>query len=377
MGTTDTAGTGLLLKGRTTATADRSGKINILLMKFAGLRWLRRGVNVEEMNLSKLRTAWSALCWSGLALCPSVALGQGAASGLPNKTVLIIIPNAPGGGPDFIARLIAPRLSEALRQNVIVDNRPSANGVVGTEFAARAAPDGSVIAFGNPGTHAVNATLYKKLPYDPVRDFAAVTELAAATLVLVAHPSVPARSVRELVAVAMKLPGKLNIAVAGATGEVAGNALQLQAKIKMQNVPYKGGGQAIIAVIAGESDMTLTNYGSVAKHAEAGRLRILGVTSAQRSPQIPGVPTIAESGLEGYAFELWYGLFVPAKTPAAVVQALYREMTRIVNLPEIRERLESTGHQVVASTPEQFAEKVRREVDRYRRIILESGMQQE
>jgi len=241
-----------------------------------------------------------SLVAAGAVHAQTAAPGPGSA--LPNKPVQIIVPNPPGGGPDFIARLIAPKLSAALRQNVIVENRSGANGVVGTEFAARAVADGSVIAFGNAGTHAINATLYKNLPYDPVRDFAAVSELASATLVMVAHPAVPANSVRELIAVAKKAPGKLNIAIAGATGELAGNALKLQAGIDMKNIPYKGGGPATIAVVSGESDLVLTNYTAVAKLAEAGKLKMLGVTGARRATLIPNVPTVAESGLEGYEY---------------------------------------------------------------------------
>ena len=313
-----------------------------------------------------------------IVLLPAVLMLWHAAAPaqLPTgRTVLIVVPNPPGGGPDFIARLIAPKLGETLRQNVIVENRAGANGVVGTEYAARAAADGSVIAFGNAGTHAINATLYKKLSYDPVRDFSAVSEIASAPLVIVSHPQVPAKSVKELIALAKRAPGKLNVAIPGATAEISINALKLQAGIRMQNVPYKGGGPAVIAVISGESDVTLTNYAAVAAQADAGKMRILGVTSARRNAQIPNVPTVAENGLEGYDFSLWYGLFVPAKTPAATVQALYREVTRIIGLPEIRERLVATGHDVIASTPEQFSDKVRREVEKFRKLILDSGMQ--
>jgi len=317
---------------------------------------------------------------AGLVLCPAVSLGQGsvvAPGVLPNKTVQIIIPNPPGGGPDFIARLVAPKLRDALGQNVIVDNRPSNNGIVATEFVARAAADGSIIGFGNAGTHAINATLYKKLPYDPVRDFAAISELASASMVLVANPKLAANSVRELITEAKKAPGKLNIAIAGATGEVAGNALKLQAGIDMNNVNYKGGGPAVIAIIAGDAHMTLTNYTAVATQVEAGRLKLLGVTGARRAAQLPDVPTFAENGLDGYDFSLWYGLFAPAKTPPAAVQLLAREVTRIINLPDVRERLVATGHEVIGSTPEQFSAKVKREVEKFRKIILESGMQRD
>jgi len=307
-----------------------------------------------------------------IALLSSAALAQWQ----PTRPVQIIVPNPPGGGPDFIARLLAPKLSEAIKQNIVVDNRSSNNGIVGTEAAARAAPDGSTMIIGNSGTHAINATLYKKLPYDPLRDFTPVSELVVAPLVLVIHPSVPAKSLKQLIAIAKQSPGKLNVAIAGATGEIAGNAIKLAAGIDMKNIPYKGGAPATIAVISGESDMTLTNYVAVAKHVEAGRLRMLGITNAKRSPQIPDVPTIAEGGLPDYAVELWYGLFLPAKVPAGMAQAVYKETSRIINLPEIRERLEATGHQVVNSTPETFAEKVRREVEKFRKIIIDSGMQQ-
>ncbi len=293
----------------------------------------------------------------------------------PGRTVQLILPNAPGGGPDFIARLMAPRLAQAAKQNVVVDNRASNNGIVGTEIAAHGAADGTVMIIGNSGTHAINATLYRKLPYDPVRDFAAVSEIASPSLVLVTHPSVPARNLKDLLALAKKSPGKLNAAIAGATGELSGNALKLLAGVDFRNIPYKGAGPSIVALISGESDLLFTNYVAVEKHIEAGKLRILGITSAKRSARIPNVPTIAEGGVEGYAVEMWYGLFMPAKAPPAMVQALYRETSRIIALPEVRERLEATGHTVINSAPEQFSEKVKREVEKFRGIILKSGMQ--
>jgi tripartite-type tricarboxylate transporter receptor subunit TctC len=186
------------------------------------------------------------------------------------KQVRIVTASIGGTGPDFIARLIAPKLSESARTNSIVENRPSVNGIVATQFVAKAAPDGSVLMMGNAGTHAINAALYKKLPYDPIQDFAAITEIASIPLALVIHPVVPAKSVRELVALARKSPGKLNVAIAGAAGELMGNALKLQAKIDMKNIPYKGGAQAAFAVLSGEADMTFTSYVVIAPHVEAG-----------------------------------------------------------------------------------------------------------
>jgi tripartite-type tricarboxylate transporter receptor subunit TctC len=229
---------------------------------------------------------------------------------------------------------------------------------------------------GNAGTHAVNAALYRRPGYDPVADFAPITEIASVPLALVVHPVVPAKSVKELIAVARKSPGKLNVAIAGAAGELTGNDLKLRAKIDMKNINYKGGAQAAIAVMSGEADMVFTTYVVISAHVDAGRLRVLGVTSAQRMPQLPNVPTIAEAALPGFEHEQWYALFAPAKTPAPLVEALHRDATRIVHAPEVSERLLATGHRIVAGTPQQLAEKVRREIDKTRRIMAESGMPQ-
>jgi tripartite-type tricarboxylate transporter receptor subunit TctC len=325
-----------------------------------------------------LRAALSLHWVLAAALYPAGSSAQesGAAPALPRQ-MRIITASVGGTGPDFIARLIAPKLGDSSRVNAIVENRPSVNGIVAAQLTARAAPDGSVLIMGNAGTHAINAALYKKPPYDPVNDFAAISEIASIPLALVIHPVVPAKSVRELVALARKSPGKLNIAVAGAAGELMGNALKLQAKIDMKNVPYKGGSQAAFAVLSGESDMTFTSYVVIAPHVEAGKLRVLGVSSAQRMPQLPDVPTIAENGLPGYEHEQWYGLFAPGKTPAPIVQVLHREVVRVVNLPEIHERLVSTGHRVIAGTPQQLSDRVRRDIEKTRQIMRDSGMQQE
>ena len=328
------------------------------------------------MTTIRAASAISLVLTSVLYPTASPAQDSGAAPALP-KQIRIVTASVGGTGPDFIARLIAPRLNEAARTNAIVENRPSVNGIVAAQFVAKAAPDGSVVMMGNAGTHAINAALYKKPPYDPIHDFAPITEIASIPLALVIHPVVPAKSVKELVALARKSPGKLNVAIAGAAGELMGNALKLQAKIDMKNIPYKGGAQAAFAVLSGEADMTFTSYVVIAPHVEAGKLRVLGVSSAQRMPQLPNVPTIAENGLPGYEHEQWYGLFAPGKTPAPVVQALNREITRVVALPDINERLVATGHRVIAGTPQQLADKVRRDIEKTRQIMRDSGMQQE
>ena len=312
---------------------------------------------------------------AALALHPVAAPAQDAS--LPRQ-MRIVVGSIGGTGPDFIARMMAPKFGEALKQTVVVDNRPGTNAIVATQYTARAPADGSVIMMGNAGTHAINAALYKKLVYDPVADFAPISEIASVPLALVIHPVVPAKSLKELIAIARKSPGKLNIAIAGAAGELSGNDLKLRAKMDMKNIHYKGGAAAAIAVMSGEVDMVFTTYVVIGAHVEAGKLRVLGVTSAARMPQLPGVPTIAEAGgMPGYEHEQWYALFAPAKTPAPVVQALHRESVRIVNSPDVRERLLATGHRIVAGTPQELADKVRREIDKTRKIMTESGMPQQ
>jgi tripartite-type tricarboxylate transporter receptor subunit TctC len=325
-------------------------------------------------RIGLLRAAGCACATAVLVSLPQLVMAQGS---FPDKPIRLIVPTAAGAGQDIVARLIAQKLNEALGQPVVVDNRPGANGVVATELVARAPADGSVIAVGNSGTHAINATLYRKLPYDPVRDFAAISEVVSSSPVMVASPRVAANSIRELIAEAKKAPGKFNIAVVGATGEIAGNALKLQAGIDLNNIWYKGGAPGTIALLSGESHLMLTNYASVSTQVEAGKLKLLGVTGARRVAQLPNVPTFAENGLDGFEIEMWYGLFAPSRTPAAIVQTLYREVARIVSVPDVRDRLVAGGYNIVASTPEQFSERVKREVEKFRKIILDSGMQQE
>ncbi len=327
--------------------------------------------------MAALRRLLRYLLLAPHVLVPAISIAQDAAPPptLP-KQIRIIIASVPGAGPDFISRLMAPRLSEALRSNVVVENRPGTNGVVAAQFTARAVADGSVLIMGNAGTHAINAALYKKLEYDPLRDFSAISEIAATPLALALHPVVPAKTIKELIALARKSPGRINVGVAGAAGELMGNDFMLRAKIDMKNIPYKGGAQAALAVLAGEADLVFTSYVVIAHHVEAGRMKVLGVTSSQRMQQFPQVPTIAESGLPGYDHEQWYALFAPAKTPPPIIAALHREAARIANAPEIRERLVATGHRVIAGTPQQLVDTVKRDIEKTRQIIQATGMQQ-
>lgn len=311
------------------------------------------------------------------AIVSAVALASPAHAQEFPKNMRIVAGSAGGTGPDMIARLLAPKLGDALRNNVIVENRSGTNGIAASIFVARSTPDASVIMIGNAGTHGVNAALYKKLEYDPVADFAPITEIAAIPLALTVHPSVPAKSVKELIAIARASPGKLNVAIAGAAGELMGNALMVQSKTKMTNIHYKGGAAAALAVISGEADLVFTSYVVIAPHVQSGRLRVLGVSSAQRMPQLPNVPTIAESGMQNYEHEQWYGMFAPAKTPAALVQTLNREFVRLTQTPDVTERLLNTGHRIVAGTQQQLAARVRSEIDKTRQIMQAAGMPQQ
>jgi len=311
----------------------------------------------------------TALCVI-LTLSSSPVLAQDT-SGRP---VRLIVPVPPGGPTDFAARLIAPKLGEALGRNVIIDNRPSANGVVGSELGAHAAPDGSTLTLGNSGTHAINPGLYRKLPYDPDRDFVPVAGTLTSGMVLVANPRVPANSLAEFIALAKKEPDKLNIGVAGATGQLAGEALKAQSRIALNNVLYKGSAPAEFAVLQGEIQVTILTPIASANHINAGKLKAFGVTSAKRISLLPGVPTIAESGVSGYDFQIWHGMFAPRGISDKLVHKLNGEVQRILSLPETRDKISAQGFEVMRYSPEEFAVFVRSEVAKYRKIIKEAGI---
>ena len=322
-----------------------------------------------------IRNAAAATLIVAIACAAAYGLAA-AAENYPVKPVRIIIGFSPGGYIDLTARLVAGPLAAALGQQVVVDNRTGAGGVVGTEMAARAAPDGYTLTVGSVGTHAINQTLYRALPYNVLRDFQPVARLSDSPNILAVHPTLPVRSVRELIALARARPGQLMYASAGAgtSTHIAAVLLEFLAHIKLVHVPYKGGGPAIVDVVAGQVPVTFGTAASVSPHTRTGRLRGLAITGSQRSTLLPDLPTIAESGLPGYEMLNWLGLFAPAATPRAVVDRLGNEAIRIVRLPEVRNRLNAQGAEPSPLGTDEFAPFVQREIEKWAKVVTATGM---
>ena len=315
-------------------------------------------------------------------LCAAAAAWPVAAAepaAYPQRPIRFIVPFAPGGSTDTLARTLAQRLSDALGQQVVVDNRSGGNGNIGTEIVARALPDGHTILLGYIANLGIGPSLYAKLPYDPLKDFAPVTLLAVSPNILVAHPSVPVKSVKELVAYAKANPQKVNYASAAVAslGHLAGELLNSAAGIHMQHVPYKGSGQAVIDLIAGQVQIMISGMSSVMPHIKAGKLKPLAVTGSQRSPAVPEVPTIAESGYPGFEASAWYGVLAPAGTPKPVVARLNAEILRALKMPEVKERLENVGFELVGSTPQAFGDYMKVEIAKWAKVVKASGVRAE
>jgi tripartite-type tricarboxylate transporter receptor subunit TctC len=309
-------------------------------------------------------------------VCSVIALGHAAPAAAQNdkRPLRLLVPSAPAGPSDFAARLVATRLSEVLGQNVIVDNRQSVNGILATEIAARAQPDGNTLLIGNIGTMVMNTGLYKKLPYDPQKDFVTITQIVSAGTALVANVKLAPNNFAEFVALAKKEPGMINIAVAGANGAVATEVLKYAAGIKLINIPYKGSSPSEIAVLSGEVQVALLSVPVATPHARSGRMKIYGVTTAKRSYLLPDVPTIQEQGLAGYEFGNWHGLLAPTGTPEAIVRRLHREVVKILGNKDVRELVLTRGNEVIGNSPQEFAAILKRDIPRYRKIMAEAGI---
>jgi putative tricarboxylic transport membrane protein len=311
-------------------------------------------------------------------LLAAVALSVGASASAqqyPSGPMRIVVPFTPGGGTDILARLIAQKLNESWGQPVVVDNRPGAAGTVGTAFVAKAAGDGHTLLI-VPAGYAGNPGLYKKLPYDHTRDLAPVSWLASGPLILVVHPSLPAKSVRELIAFARARPGAINFGSSGAgtLPHLSAELFNSMSGIRMVHVPYKGAGAAVTDVMAGRVPVYFMNILQSISLIKAGKLRALGVTTPGRTPIAPDIPSIAEAGLKGYDMTNWYGLLTPAATPREAIVKLNAEVVRILKTPELTSRLADDGMTVVASTPERFAEFLVRETDKFTKVIEAAGI---
>ena len=297
--------------------------------------------------------------------------------GYPAKPIRVIVPFGPGGPSDFLVRNLGQKITESWGQQLLIDNRTGANGVVGTELLARSAPDGYTLGLATNGTHGINASLFAKLPYDTVKDFAPVTRIGLAPYVLVAHPSLPARSVKDVVALARARPGEITWSCGGSPSQLAAELFKKSAGINVIVVPYKGNAPAVTAAISGEVSLSFGNVAQSVPQVKAGRLRALGVGSLQRSTVMPEVPTVAESGLPGFEAGAWYGVLAPAATPRAIIERLNGELVRILRLPDVQQRLRNEAYDVIADTPDQFAAAIRAEIAKWAPIVKQAGLRAE
>jgi tripartite-type tricarboxylate transporter receptor subunit TctC len=320
--------------------------------------------STEVIRMSKVTLL--TLCALALSLPP-----PSAAQTYPAKQIRLIAPFPPGGGTDIIARLIQDKFSQALGQQVIVDNRPGASGIPGTELVAKAAPDGYVLGMGTSNTLAANPSMFPKLPYDPRRDFALITQIAIQPNLLAVHPSLPARNLKELLALAKKRPGQLNYGSSGncSSHHLSGELLKLMGQVDLVHVPYKGTGTAIADAVGGHIELVFAGTAALMTHVKAGRLRPIGVTAAKRVGSLPEIPTIAEGGLPGYEISAWHGMIAPAGTPAPIVNRLSAAVSAVLADAEIRKRFAVLGAEPVGSTPEAFTAFLNADIDRLGKLI--------
>ncbi len=307
-------------------------------------------------------------------LCVATGVAQ-AADVYPVRPIRMIVAYPPGGGTDQVGRMMADQLTQQLGQNVVVDNRGGATGNIGTELAARAVPDGYTLLMGNVAPNAVNVSMFKKLGFDPVKDFSPISLVAITPNILVAHPSLPVKTVKDLVALAKAKPGTLNFPSAGvgSSSHLAGELLKSLAKIDMVHVPFKGGGPALVAMISGEVQIMFATMPAAMPHVKSGKARAIAVTTAKRSLAMPELPTIAEAGVTGYEASTWYGLLAPVKTPKPVVDRLHAETVKILAGPA-RQRLEVQGFEPIGGTPAEFSAYIKSEIAKWAKVIKDANI---
>ena len=311
----------------------------------------------------------------------AVALGLLCAASLvsaadfPSKPVRLILGFPPGGATDLVARAMQPRMSAGLGQQLVIDNRPGANGIISCELVARADPDGHTLLFGHIGSLVISPAI-QKVPYDPLKDFAAVGQSVQLQNILITHPSLAAGTLQEFIALAKTKPGQINYASSGigSPGHLAAVLFESMAKIQITHIPYKGGGPAITDLLAGQVPAFFAVISTGVPHVQAGKVRGIAVTGSRRAEAVPDVPTLAEGGVPGYAATNWYGLLAPARTPVAVINRINREMTAALKAPEVAEALKSRGIDAAPNSPAEFAAFIRAESAKWRPIVLQSGI---
>ena len=333
-----------------------------------------RKSEVVGRQAARSSVSFRLLLFAFLLCCASVALAVDAQQ-YPSRPIRLVLGFAPGGASDTMARAIGTRLSEGLGQPVVIDNRAGAGGNIAAEIVAHSVPDGYTLLLGNNGVLAVNVSLYQKLAFDPLKDFAPVILVENQPNVLVVHPAVAANSVRDVIALAKARPGQLNYASPGpgTTGHLAGELFKRMAGVNYTIVPFKGGGPSALAMLAGECQFTFATALSVQGHIKSGKLRALAVTTARRSASFPSLPTVAESGVPGFDAVTWHGIVVPARTPKAVIARLNDEFNKLLQTAEVRERLLTLGSEAIGGPPAKLTEYMRVEIPRWAKVIKESG----
>jgi tripartite-type tricarboxylate transporter receptor subunit TctC len=316
-----------------------------------------------------------ALALAATVAVGSFAAGPAAAQAYPAKPITIVVPFAAGGTTDILARVVGDALKKELGQPVVIDNRAGAGGNIGGALAAKAAADGYTLFMGTVGTHAINAALYKKMPFDPVKDFAPLTRVAMVPNLLVANPARPYKNVKELIAYAKANPGKVTFGSSGNGSSIhlSGELFNALAKVEMIHVPYKGSAPAVTDLIGGQIDIMFDNMPSAIQHVRNGRLKALAVTTAKRSPELPDVPTVAEAGVPGYEATSWFGMFAPANTPAPIVTRLNTALVKVLADPEVKKKLAEQGAEPYGEKPEQFAEFIRKESAKWGQVVKAAG----
>ncbi len=337
-----------------------------------------------ENQMKPVLTFWCMPVFALIAMASTAATHpaaktNAASPAYPDKPIRIVVPFSAGGSADIFARAIGLKMTDAWNQQVVVDNRAGSGGVIGSEIAARAVPDGYTLMMGITANIAINPALYRKLPYDPVRDFAPVTLIAAAPYVMVAPPALPVKTAKDFIALAMAKPGQLNYASLGngSAGHLTAELFASMAGIKLAHVPYKLVGSVLTDLMSGQVQLFFLGAVSAQAQIKGGRLRAIGVTGAKRSALLPDVPTVAESGVRGYEVTGWYGVFVPAGTPRPIVDQLNREIVRILKLPDVSERFSAEGAELIGNTPGEFAAYIKSEIAKWSKVVKLSGARED